>query len=456
MSSGLAERIATASVKTDTATLVRFPTSSFPSDATGRQAHDASSAAQALRYATAFENISQGVCFFDGEHRLILSNRRYAEIYRLAPEQTLPGVTLRDVAEARVAAGTCATSADDYLKLCAEINSGIDPSTWAAVLADGRTIRVCHQPMPDGGWVATHEDITELRRGRRLADERISMQALIDWVPDYLWVKDRESRFVVANKALAFDGGRAKTSDMIGLSDKDMHDPEAAQAFRAREEAILASGQPMVDEEEFVIDGRGDEKWVSSTKVPLRNDRNEIIGLVGISRDITARRRADALRDGQAQILEMIARQAPLNQVLDHLVRLVESQIAGTFGAILLTGRDGVRMHHVASPSLAEGFAKAVDGIAPGRETEAFGAAIFRREAVFVKDIADEPLWEDYRELAVAHGYRSSWTNPICARRGRVLGLLALYSPTPREPTEADASLMAMASHIASIAIELS
>ena len=64
--------------------------------------------------------------------------------------------------------------------------------------------------MPDGGWVATHEDITELKATRSVANERISLQALIDWVPDYLWVKDAESRFVVANKAPASDNRPAR------------------------------------------------------------------------------------------------------------------------------------------------------------------------------------------------------------------------------------------------------
>ena len=93
--------------------------------------------------------------------------------------------------------------------------------------------------MPDGSWVATHEDITELTANRQIVDERISLQALIDWVPDYLWVKDTESRFVVVNSALAADSGRDKTSDMIGLTDFDLHAPELAQKFRLIEQRVL-------------------------------------------------------------------------------------------------------------------------------------------------------------------------------------------------------------------------
>ena len=78
----------------------------------------------------------------------------------------------------------------------------------------------------------------------------------------------------------------------------------------------------MIDMEECVFGASGGKTWILTTKVPLRNDRNEIFGVAGISRDITERKLADALRDGQAQILEMIAMSAPLEDVLDHLVRL--------------------------------------------------------------------------------------------------------------------------------------
>ncbi len=256
---------------------------------------------QALRYRAALDNISQGVCFFDGEGRLILCNRRFAEIYRLDLDQTPVGATLREIIERRVAAGACPMSAEDYLAHCARINSGLAPNIWIAALPDGRRIQVNHQPMPDGGWVSTHEDVTELHDKRAIADERISLQILIDQVPDYLWIKDSESRFVVVNKALASDHGRVRTSDMIGLTDADIHAPDVARDFREIEQEILSCGEPMLDREEWITDAAGARKCLSSSKVPLRNEKGDIFGLVGIARDITERKRADALRDGQAR-----------------------------------------------------------------------------------------------------------------------------------------------------------
>jgi len=434
--------------------LAKLASDSFAAVECELRAKIATLEAQALRHETALDKISQGVCFFDGEQRLILSNDRYAAIYKLRPEDIEPGTTLRQIAERRFAVGTCPMGADDYLSLCASIIAGTSARTWTSELDDGRTIHICHQPMPDGGWVATHEDITELKATRAVANERVSLQALIDRLPDYLWVKDNQSRFVVVNKALASDSGRAATSDMVGLTDFDLHPPEIAESFRAADQDVLSSGQSLIDGEETIVASSGVRKWLSTTKVPLRNDRNEIFGIVGISRDVTERRRENLLRDGQAQILEMIAVRAPLEMVLEHLTRLIESQLSGIFGSVLLLDDDGLRLRHGAAPSLTTAYTKAIDGVRIGPNVGSCGTAAFRREAVVVADIRRDPLWDDFRDLAAADGLRSCWSTPILSHHGAVLGVFAMYSKEVREPTEVETRLVDIATRIASIAIE--
>ena len=317
--------------------------------------------AQTLRYEIAFNNISQGACFFDAEQRLILCNHRYAEIYRLTLEQVRPGVTLREIAECRVAAGSCTMATSDYLGLCAPIIANPEPTIWIAELRDGRTIRVRHQPMPDGGWVATHEDITETRANLTIAKERVSLQALIDKVPDKLWVKDVDSRFVVANIATASEYGLT-APDLIGKTDFELYPRHVAQEFFDIEQKIIQSGRPAANMDECILDASGERRWLSTTKVPLVDERNEAAGLLGISRVITDRRKADVLRTGQAQILEMIASSAPLDEVLDRLMRLVESQLTGISASVLLLDEQGVHLRHGAAPSLADAYTKAIDG----------------------------------------------------------------------------------------------
>ena len=121
-------------------TLAKLATESREVIADDRDATIVKLQAQALRFQAAFDAVAQGVCFFDGEERLILSNRRFAEIYRLAPEQIRPGATLREIVELRVAAGTCAAAtADDYLSFCESNDAGKERMIWTAELQDGRT-----------------------------------------------------------------------------------------------------------------------------------------------------------------------------------------------------------------------------------------------------------------------------------------------------------------------------
>ncbi|MGO6748003.1 EAL domain-containing protein [Rhizobium ruizarguesonis] len=134
-----------------------------------------------MQFATMLESIGQGVCFFDANQRLILSNKRYAEVYGLSPEMIQPGVTLSEIAELRYAAGASpAVSHAEYLAWCDAINFSSSPQDWLAELKSGKVIRVHHERTPDGGWVSTHEDITEHRN----AERQIAHLALHDPLTD--------------------------------------------------------------------------------------------------------------------------------------------------------------------------------------------------------------------------------------------------------------------------------
>jgi diguanylate cyclase (GGDEF)-like protein/PAS domain S-box-containing protein len=283
--------------------------------------------------------------------------------------------------------------------------------------------------------------------------ERGLLRAMIDHVPDYLFAKDLESRFLVVNKAVAEIHGCARLDEMIGKTDFDLHTPELAAKFFEIEQTIIRSGQPMIDMEEVVVDKSGAKKWLSTSKVALHNEQNEIIGLVGISRDVTTRKQADVLREEQAIVLEMIAMNAPLSEILDRLVHLMEAQLEGVLGSILLLDETG-HLRHGAAPSLPAAYSKAIDGIAIGPDVGSCGTAAYRRESVIVADIADDPLWKDYRDLAAQHGLRSCWSAPILSHQGAVLGTFAMYSARVREPSPIETRLTEMTTRIAAIAIE--
>jgi len=440
--------------ETGVAALARASAEAYEAVVAALRVDNAELRAQALRYQTAIDTVPVGVCFFDRDERLVLCNRRYAEIYNLTTEMIPAGTPLREILDRRFAAGTCAAeTVEDYLKFCEPIAAGGEAKDWDLPLPNGRTVRIHHRPMPDGGWVQIHDDVTEIQASRTLAAERISLQTLIDLVPDNLWVKDADSRFVVANVATAARLGKT-SQDLIGKSDLELCPPETAQKYFADERRIIATGQPMIDREEYILGAEGAKTWIATTKVPMRDEAGEVVGLIGVSRDVSARRKADALRDGQTEILEMIAISAPLEGVLDRLVRLVESQSTGIFCSVLMLDADGRRLRHGAAPNLPPAYLKAVDGLQVGPKSGSCGTAAYRREPVIVADVTTDPLWEDYRDLMAKHGLRSCWSTPVMSHRGDVLGVVALYSTRPRQPTDEETRLVAFATRIAGIAIE--
>jgi diguanylate cyclase (GGDEF)-like protein len=118
-----------------------------------------------FQFDTAINNMSQGLCFFDADHRLIVCNDRYVEMYDLSRDRIGPGTHLTEIVDMRFEAGSCPPmSKDEYLRWRTGVAVSAEPTDSIVELRNGRTFKIRHRPMPDGGWVATHEDITEQRR----------------------------------------------------------------------------------------------------------------------------------------------------------------------------------------------------------------------------------------------------------------------------------------------------
>ncbi len=155
------------------------------------------------------------------------------------------------------------------------------------------------------------------------------------------------------------------------------------------------------------------------------------------------------------EVLEMAARGRPVSEVLDALVRSIErSSDAGAIGSVLLMDAGGQRLRHGAAPGLPPVYCKAIDGLEIGPRAGSCGTAAFAGETVIVSDITTDPLWADYRALAVPHGLRACWSTPIKSAAGMVLGTFAMYYREARAPSARDRTLVERACGIASILLE--
>src|SRR5882762_7529845 len=167
-----------------------------------------------------------------------------------------------------------------------------------------------------------------------------------------------------------------------------------------------------------------------------------------------AEQRQEALLAGEKRLLEMIARGDSRAPILDALCRLVEELANDSLASILLLDPTANCLRHGAAPSLPGAYTEAIDGIAIGPAVGSCGTAAYRGEPVMVRDIATDPLWADFRDLALAHGLRACWSTPILSSDGKVLGTFATYYREPRSPTTQDHNLIEQVTHLASIAIE--
>jgi PAS domain S-box-containing protein len=187
--------------------------------------------------------------------------------------------------------------------------------------------------------IAIGIDITERRQAEAaLAEERNLLRTLIDTLPDYIYFKDTESRFITANQAVAKVMGAQTTDELIGKTDFDFYPHELAAQYYADEQQVVRSRQPLINQKEHVIDPSDQRRWVLTTKVPLQNSHGQIVGLVGVGRDITEWMQAEKALQESEERYKML-----LRAVTDYIytVHVEQGQVITTVhspGCVAVTG----------------------------------------------------------------------------------------------------------------------
>jgi signal transduction histidine kinase len=161
---------------------------------------------------------------------------------------------------------------------------------------------------------------------------------------------------------------------------------------------------------------------------------------------------ATAVLDHQTEVMEALAAGTPLGPVLDHVVRALEELMPGSRCSILLLD-DAGDLRHGAAPNLPEKYSAAIDGLTPGPLAGSCGTAAYIGKPVIAVDVTVDPRWEQFRDLANAHGLRSCWSSPIRSR-GQIVGTFAVYHDVPYEPYRRDSELVRRFTHLASLAVE--
>ncbi len=318
----------------------------------------------------------------DVEGRFVISNRAHLKVLGAAREEDVIGKTDFDVFPAEFAEQY---SADEREVL----RTGLPMVERAEPIVDRQErkgwVLTTKSALRDElgrvtGLVGMGRDITAQRLAEEaLAIERDLVRALMDGVPDYIYFKDPSGCFVRVNRAFAASHGRASAAELVGTTDFDYFEKNLAEAFRESERRIMETGEPLIDVEERNLQRDGKERWVSTTKVPLRDGHGTVVGVLGISRDITDRKR------GEERLMRS-DKMASLGRLTAGIAHEMNTPLAAAraglaeLGALLAEYADAV-----GDPAITPDDHRAIGK--EMREALSISEAALRRAAAFVRGI---------------------------------------------------------------------
>ena len=316
-------------------------------------------------------------------------------------------------------------------------------------------------PLPFQAGALAEQIVTQLGKhdgtppAPQLEDLEVNYHTMLAGSPDAVLLLDLEqNRLLNVNRCTCQTLGRSESellqSSLLALCPPVQPDGKSSADRLAEQMAMVAAGDIRVFEARFShSSGRPIDCELRMVALDVPGRRLMHIRLA----DVTLRKRAEALREGQNKLLEMVAGGAPLQATLDQLMLLIESQSDGVLCSVMLLRPDGRTMTPASGPSLPPAYLRSLDGVAIGPGVGSCGTAMYRKETVIVSDIEADPLWAPYKQLAAPHGLRACWSIPILLDGDQVLGSFAMYYREVRSPAAADQRLISVATHLAGIAI---
>jgi diguanylate cyclase (GGDEF)-like protein/PAS domain S-box-containing protein len=355
--------------------------------------------AQNARFNTTINNMPQGLCLFGVDRRIIIANRRYAEIYGLMPQQVKPGTTLTSVLEARVAAGTYAP--EDAQRMVADTIDHFGTRRMQTLnLADGRIISVVRVPMDDGSVISTHEDVTERQklqsqlerqndllkeREEELKNQNARFNTAINNMAQGLCLFDADQRVVFANRQFAELYGLTAEQVKPGTALREILEARAATGLYANIDAerFVREGVETFQEKISSVVRLADGRAISVVRMPMPGG-----GLVSTHEDITEREKLNAKIVQQHEQLD-----AALENMLqgvamfdaDQRLIVCNSRYATMYGLTPEQVRPGTTVREIFEHRLANGFYNVTDkdGFVRGW-TKSFGEVSSR-----IQELAD-------------------------------------------------------------------
>ena len=312
------------------------------------------------------------------------------------------------------------------------------------------------------GIAVNFRDITDRKQAEiALTVERNLLRTLIDNLPDYIFIKDAEGRYMVSNVAHA-QAAHLEPSMLVGRTALELFGPELAPLFETDDHLVLSTGQALINVERSTVDAEGNKQDVLTTKVPLHDQTGKIVGLVGISRDVTQGKRieealrvsevtereqrllAEALLDSSAALTSVLDPEVVMNRILENVGRVITHDAADI---MLIEGDQAYIAYWHGYPADADRFLKKIRF---PLDTPNLRQMLETRSPIMIDDVTVYPGWVNLPDTA---WIRSMAAAPIQAH-GEIIGFLNIDGATPKRFTALDAKGLQAFANQAAVAIE--
>lgn len=268
---------------------------------------------------------------------------------------------------------------------------------------------------------------------------------------DGVWVVDQNNQTAYVNSKMASMLGHSvetilQTEMSSFIRPEDLEDLQCK--MKQREEGVSEQ------HEWRFVKKDGSYLWTLTSCIPLFNEQREYIGSAGMISDITEKKRSDAILKAQRNVFEILIRGGSLKEALHELLAPIEELINGVRASILILDQEGAKFAQGFALNLPSSFMDAILGEEIGPVAGSCGTAAYLKESIVVCDIATDPLWEKYRDVALAHELRACWSSPIINSVGKVLGTFAMYFNEVKEPASVDLAVVKDVIAAAALSIE--
>lgn len=314
--------------------------------------------------------------------------------------------------------------------------------------------------VPESEFISLHTEMVGAQltqRGLEFKEKReepstreTHLRGIFDSINDFIFIAEPGSGRILDVNLPACEQLGYTREELLSMTVLALGPPEEAESSRRALRSVTEAGNIVYERHLCRRDGTCIPCEVSARRILLEG-RDVIVGMV---RDISERKDAEAWRDGQNKVLAQLVAGAPLRTVLETVVLTMETRVAGAIGSILLLDDGGKHLRFGAAPHLPEELNRSLDGMEIGPASGACGTAAHERELVIIEDFESDPRGMGYRELSRRYQLRACWSQPVLSATGEVLGTFAMYYREPRRPTVDEQRQIAEAGNLVAVAIE--